>query len=645
VANFWGCALSQGAVVLLALQLGWQRIGIFWVWIISLLSHMFRLNHSKGSRMFALHIGVVLLCFLPPLGAYSQDCLLPVTIHGQGCLIDLHGKAILPRVPYRVSVPEGGAILAYSLDEHPYSRGFRHYHRPDFGLIDLEGKVVIPVIYPDGKGFGNGLFAFGDSLVTRMRPTRGEFTEPGRWRLANRQGFVLDEMAFDDVGHKVVAGLLAVRKEGKIGLVDSLGRLVHGCDLDQVIYNSGRDDVFWVRQSGQWFAVTGDASSQLLDWPEDLHLSYPCMRRDSACIDDQWMFEFWDGKDVSDQQIGCSDLEMRYWKVGKDHRLTSEREWHQDLLEDAGWWVKERDGERALADSLGNIVGDFAKQDFQYDANGFVLQIVRDGWGKYGLLDLKGNRILPSVHGQIRVDSASRTIVVANGIFEDSYAELWSFEGKLLLEADEIQDFEAGHCLARKWIADDLGRKLLVDGIIDSLGNWVYQDTVYHGLWGYDRGWVFLRRAEGAYGRSLKDDSLIGPYQVPAGMSVDLMRFLRAHPRLVGRGQVIEEVNPWLFQVGTKSGRFALYQRDGVCVLPKVGEFVGSTSDPDLLEVLCGRRACMVDRLGNVRVALGRQRLSVVDCGLICVRKMKKGKHVCGFVDAYGKLVVDFFEE
>ncbi|MBK9453187.1 MAG: WG repeat-containing protein [Bacteroidetes bacterium] len=596
----------------------------------------------------ALRIAILGFGLLLSMVVDGQGCVLPVVMDGQGCLIDLQGKPILPRVPYRLCAPEGGAMLAYSLPQYPFERHFhrrRHYRREAYGLLDLQGNVVIPVSYRDGKGFGNGLFAFEEATGEPAVQLAGKTQVPSRWRLAHRNGFLLDGLLLDDVAEVVVAGLLAVRKSGKIGLVDSSGKLVQDFDLDQVIYNEARLDAFWVRQADQWFAVTADAPFQRLDWPADLQLKYPCLPRDTACVDAQWMYPLYPGKDHDDPTIGCRDRENGYWKVGKEHQLISERDWNRQMLAKAGWQIKEKAGERALVDRLGNVVVDFADQDFEYDSSGFILDIRRTDREKMGVIDPQGNRILPPVHGQIHIDPATRTIVAKNGIFEDQYAELWSFEGKLLLKAASLWDFENGYCQAKQYIVDASGKGKLVNGIIDSLGNWVYQDTVHDGPIYYDNGWLFLRDWDHVEGKSLKNDSLLGPFQVDEELTVELMRFVRAHPQLAKQRHVIAAVTPALFQVGSKSGKFALYRRDGECILPKVATFVQSTASPEILEVSCGRRSCMVDVRGNVRVPLARQELSVVGCGLIRVRQVQRGKHLCGFVDVNGRQVIDFFEE
>ncbi|MBL0019997.1 MAG: WG repeat-containing protein [Bacteroidetes bacterium] len=86
-----------------------------------------------------------------------------------------------------------------AFQQYPFERlstRRRHYRREAYGLLDLQGNVVIPVTYLDGKGFGNGLFAFEEATGEPAVQLAGKTQVPSRWRLAHRNGFLLDGLLF-----------------------------------------------------------------------------------------------------------------------------------------------------------------------------------------------------------------------------------------------------------------------------------------------------------------------------------------------------------------------------------------------------------------------------------------------------------------
>ena len=178
--------------------------------------------------------------------------------------IDKDGQLIIPFQFDAIVAGEGGE----SLDFNDFSEGLAAISKNDkYGFIDTKGKVLIEPKYDWASSFSNGLAImsaeglygaidkqgktvipfeyqaladFHDGFATAARPAKDPEDYESKYGLINKQNEVVIPFMYESMGN-LSESLIAVKKDGKWGYVDTTNKSIITIDLAYEMVNDFSD--------------------------------------------------------------------------------------------------------------------------------------------------------------------------------------------------------------------------------------------------------------------------------------------------------------------------------------------------------------------------------------------------------------------
>lgn len=178
--------------------------------------------------------------------------------------IDKDGQLIIPFQFDAIVAGEGGE----SLDVNDFSEGLAAISKNDkYGFIDTKGKVLIEPKYDWASSFSNGLAIvsaeglygaidkqgktvipfeyqaladFHDGFATAARPAKDPEDYESKYGLINKQNEVVIPFMYESMGN-LSESLIAVKKDGKWGYVDTTNKSIITIDLAYEMVNDFSD--------------------------------------------------------------------------------------------------------------------------------------------------------------------------------------------------------------------------------------------------------------------------------------------------------------------------------------------------------------------------------------------------------------------
>jgi hypothetical protein len=160
-----------------------------------------------------------------------------------------------------------------------------------YGLIDRNGKVLIPVIYHrllrekdiiranfnDKKGYfdntGKILIPVEYDMLGPLRANIAPAAKGGKWGFVDLKGTAIVPLVFDSAGF-FSEGLATVKKEGMCGVIDKSGKVIIPFKYERV--EEYREGLMAVRKDGKWgFIDTTDREIVPLVYHNVVRQEYP----------------------------------------------------------------------------------------------------------------------------------------------------------------------------------------------------------------------------------------------------------------------------------------------------------------------------------------------------------------------------------
>lgn len=317
-----------------------------------------------------------------------------------------------------------------------------------YGYIDYQGNQVIPCIYDrafisgehdsfilekDGKcgvvnNKGLTIVPFKWDNIAYFSQGLAAVQMGGKCGYININGDVVIPIEYDETRNFIGAGFASVKKEGKWGIIDMKNNVIVPFEYDVALTSSNEEECDNV-PSKQFFLVSRDSVWSIID-----------VNGNSVCFIEGEYTSAWLYCNTI-IQFTDNDGMCRFYRLDIDDFISGYYEGNSRLGKYNGTFYI-----RACTEQYDEYEEDFVSYDYLMDidenviaesdeynvtetpgTNSGLIEICQGGL--YGVIDIKGNLIIPCEYSQIDIDYYGKSIIAHR---EDALPIIFNSDGTLL---------------------------------------------------------------------------------------------------------------------------------------------------------------------------------------------------------------------
>ncbi len=205
------------------------------------------MNYNK-INLFIIGLFILIPVLLFGQENFDKKRIYPIPVGDKAGYIDYRGQIVIPPKYYhtRAFDPDNRAAIV--------STGIKDSIKRKDGIIDLQGNILVPIIYHSLKRIETIKDAYGDLYLASIDKKYG---------VINLENQIIIPLEYDYVTPET--DYFIVKKEGKVGVLNLLNEVVLSLEYDKIHQHTWAYDGFLVKGANGKWALYEEDGKQLCD--------------------------------------------------------------------------------------------------------------------------------------------------------------------------------------------------------------------------------------------------------------------------------------------------------------------------------------------------------------------------------------------